>query len=265
MKRELANGRVEARCQRGVRIGWGAFTLIELLVVIAIIAILAAMLLPALSRAKAAALRAKCASNLHQIGIAARLYLDEFQKYPAFEDSGPARTWEQDRARWWDGKLLPYLSRNKAGFLCPATTGTNNNVSLNWVLGNAQPGPNRSYGYNVYGVALTTANARDTLGLSGFPLDVGLVAESRVSAPAEMILIGDAEFLWIDDDGDGDVNPVDPDILFKGLTGKRHSNGANVLFCDTHVEYAKLNRWKARTGPARSRWNSDHQPHMEIR
>ena len=58
-----------------------SFTLIELLVVIAVIAILAALLLPALARAQRTTKRAACASNLRQVGVGMKLFLDEHGKY----------------------------------------------------------------------------------------------------------------------------------------------------------------------------------------
>jgi len=89
------------------------FTLIELLVVIAIIAILAAMLLPALSKAKIKAKRIQCLSNARQMGLGSQMFADEDDNHAL---SGVAN-FSDDDLNWLYPKYVP----NVQAFICPST------------------------------------------------------------------------------------------------------------------------------------------------
>jgi prepilin-type N-terminal cleavage/methylation domain-containing protein len=88
MKRKLG-ARRSGYSQKCASTSEVAFTLIELLVVFAIIAILAAMLLPALGKAKAQAHSTACKNHLHQMGLALGMYLGDFGAYPYYFEADP--------------------------------------------------------------------------------------------------------------------------------------------------------------------------------
>lgn len=121
---EISNSNTQRR--KSNRVG---FTLIELLVVIAIIAILAAMLLPALSKAKLRAKNIQCVSNLKQMSLAAFLYAGDNN------DQGPP----QGSPTWIDA-LVTYQGNVEAVRLCPLTS-SNNPPSTT-----PNPSPNLAYG-----------------------------------------------------------------------------------------------------------------------
>jgi prepilin-type N-terminal cleavage/methylation domain-containing protein/prepilin-type processing-associated H-X9-DG protein len=223
-----------------------AFTLIELLVVIAIIAILAAMLLPSLSRAKAAGQSTACKSNLRQLGIGLNLYSLDAQKFPLFRST----------SAYWDDKLLPSVSNNRDVFSCPS-----NKLAPKWT--NSLSGPNPSYGYNMAGTGRYLVTS-PSLGLDGSSArsTSTYLAENQLKFPADMIAMADYQ-PTTGGGGDNDADDQGPVNLLAELPPPRHNFGDNVVFCDGHVEFAKQAVWLQKTVTARQRWNNDHQPHPE--
>jgi prepilin-type processing-associated H-X9-DG protein len=121
----------------------------------------------------------------------------------------------------------------------------------------------RSYGYNAFG---TGALPDPTLGL-GFrpsadgPPERGFTAESAVSVPSDMILIGDISEPNSSGMGSNEFEISSPDPIY--WPGLAHRRGANMVFCDGHVEFAKQTNWIAAVDSARRRWNNDNEPHPQ--
>jgi len=256
------------------------FTLIELLVVIGIIGILAAILLPALAKAKAQGYNVICKNNLRQQGWALQMYSDEHRNtYPEFE-----REIRVNVYLTWRKQLLPYdkMGITNASSQCPiymqnrGFTGTDDE-SL-W----------GSYGINAMGMDAVGQHYATPLGLTGWTF--GSYPPSRgdqVLAPSEMFAIGDVrQFPVVSDSEEGEGSntgaPIGSSVgesLLKpwNVTGllnivsphqlaaefpPPHAQCYNVVHIDGHVaQIMRRNLYYPLV--AALHWNNDNVAHPE--
>ena len=253
---------------RNVRLRRG-FTLIELLVVIAIIAILASILLPALSKAKARGQRTFCMNNLRQIGMFIQYFTDENdERFPAHRNqgTGPGDNVAMSLTNWWGTAIVGRDMGRSNLFRCPNAPPPGrprtepDGVKWSWKFDPHFVG----YGYNGWFLGrhpyTTTANGPDPeyLTVGGFRFTSwGRFKRSGIVSPSESMVIGDkrpyaagwGSSLWWPTSCmiKGYAN------VYEGIDTGRHQGGSAVVFNDAHVEM----RSDARINPPRNPASGD--------
>jgi prepilin-type N-terminal cleavage/methylation domain-containing protein/prepilin-type processing-associated H-X9-DG protein len=215
----------------------GAFTLIELLVVIAIIAILAAMLLPVLSRAKLTALQTSCLNNLKQLGLSVVLYDNDNKGYPLRGGNNAQ----------WPAALVPYY-KNTNILACPSEIALYGTLLGNTAVG-TYPGYEADNAPNSYIMnGWNDAFPNDWSG-GGYNGTVCFLTDNMMLYPSETVIVGerrhsDQNDFWMDilENENGGLNNLIYSVQHArhGNTQPTASGGSNYLFADGSVHYLKI-------------------------
>ena len=219
------------------RVKLSGFTLIELLVVIAIIAILAAMLLPALQSARARGVTANCASNIKQLNSALNAYMPDFDEYVVVGKRDYSSYYH------WSAALLAYKYVDRSLFICPAV---HNYQYVSNIL-SAAPTPASTTStylrYVHYGINAGIASdyIKTTRSSSKIKSTPTMKAGKAVN-PGKTVAFADSHCK--DYKNVGDKTPVGFAFFYAYGSGSgqimdRHAKGANVSFVDGHVTWDK--------------------------
>ena len=228
----------------------GAFTLIELLVVIAIIAILAAMLLPALSKAKRKADRVSCMSNLRQIGLFMQYFTDDnLDTFPAHRNQGERDNATTALTNWWGTCVIGYARNMTNLFHCPAIKSrqVENGAIWDWKFDRHLVG----YGYNAFFLGFHPyPSGSVTCGGITFRTEPSF-KRSSVKSPVDCFMIGDTQpyagvnsywsssCWWPNSCMD---ERASASKSFEGVEMVRHAQTGVAVFVDAHAEARKSNR-----------------------